>query len=180
MSNFNIGDVVRIGKGKVEYVVSKIVNEPNELGTYAVEVESMNTGKAQVIEASRLTLLRSADTEPMNVPLSASESVEEASQDAFQAEHADVTEETFIQHEDEDTFDPREDRRQSAYGLSILAAVMRKNPRAGAHNVNPLKSVKGKRAKVRNRVRAQRTFLRERNKSFNALTREAGYTPRAA
>lgn len=150
MSQFNIGDVVRIGKGKVEYVVSNIVNEPNDLGTYAVEVESMNTGKAQVIEAGRLTLLRAAETEPMNVPLSAPESVEE------------------VKVEGED-FDPRTDRRQSAYGLSILAALVRKNPRAGLVNVNPLKPIGSGRRKVRAKVKARRTATRVGNEQYNAL-----------
>lgn len=152
MSNFNIGDVVRIGNGKVEYVVA---SHPTDLKDKTT-VESLNTGKAQDVDTARLTLLRSADTEPMNVPQDASPAIVPAE------EVEDIT----------NDFDPREDRRQSAYGLAILAAVMRKganNPKQFAHNSNPLKSVGGKRRKVRARVRAQRTQTRIGNEQYNAL-----------
>ncbi len=166
MSNFNIGDVVRIGKGKVEYVVSKIVNEPNDLGTYAVEVESMNTGKAQTVEAGRLTLLRSADTDPMNVPQ------EHASVEAIEAALS-----AGEASQDVEDFDPREDRRQSDYGLSILAALLRKNPNAGSVGHNPLKPIGSKRSKVRARVKRQRRAANNMARAYNEMRRSTGYFP---
>lgn len=152
--NFVHGDIVRIGNGKVEYVVSRTDVDNTT-------VESMNTGKAQVVDTQRLTLLRAAETEPMNVPLSAPESVEEVT----------------VEGED---FDPRQDRRQSAYGLSILAALVRKNPRAGLVGVNPLKPIGSKRAKVRRKVRAVRTDIRKLNEAYNTVVRNGGYTLTAA
>ncbi len=118
MSNFNIGDVVRIGKGKVEYVVAQTDADNTT-------VESLNTGKAQVVETARLTLLRAAETEPMNAP------------------------------------------------------VARKNPRAGLVNVNPLKPIGSKRAKVRQRVKLRRTALNVLGAQYNAM-RKHGYTIKAA
>ena len=153
MSNLNIGDTVRIGKGKVEYVISKIVNEPNEEGTYAVEVKSTNTGKAQVIEAGRLTLLRAAETKHEDT----------RTREEFLTEVTPVN--------SDDTFDPRTDRRQSAYGLSILAAVMRKNPNAARLGVNPFKPIGSTRAKVRRVVKVKRTAMHTANAEYNALRR---------
>jgi len=154
MSQFNVGDVVRIGNGKVEYVVASLPTDLKDKTT----VESMNTGKAQDVDTSRLTLLRAADTDPMNVP---------------------QTLDTPVETQD---FDAREDRRQSAYGLAILAAVMRKganNPKQFAHNSNASKSVRGKRAKVRTRVRKARHNANTLNAEYNAMRRNTGYFPNA-
>lgn len=153
MSNFNIGDTVRIGSGKVEYVVDSF---PAEGQAFVIGEKSSRT-----VEITRLVLVRAAVETAF---------VEKAAESA--REHVTVPE-TY--NRPEDTFDPREDRRQSAYGLSILAAVLRKNPVAGAHNVNPLKSVRGKRVKVRRKVRAQRTAVRKLSEAYNALRRDGGY-----
>lgn len=48
---FKRGDVVRIGKGKVEYTVLN-----DQVGPF-VDIESKNTGKAQTMDNSRLTLV---------------------------------------------------------------------------------------------------------------------------
>lgn len=158
MSQFNIGDVVKRGNGKVEYVVASIDGDK-------VTVESMNTGKPVTVDVSALTLLRAAETEPMNVPLSAPVS------DADTVQVSDT----------EEAFDPREDRRQSAYGLAILAAVLRKDPRAGMTNRNALKPIGSTRAKVRKRVKAERTRYHQAGQRYNAMVREYGqYTPNAA
>jgi len=148
---FNIGDMVKIGSGKVEYVVAGLMDQV----TGEIVVESMNTGKPKSVEAARLTLLRAADTDPMNEPLSAPQDDETPNVEG-------------------EPFDPRTDRRQSAYGLAILAAVMRKNPAAGAHNVNPLKPIGSKRSKVRSKVRAQRTAIRKVSEAYNDMRRH-GY-----
>lgn len=54
--SFNIGDSVRIGKGKVEYTVRGY----NADGS--VNVESNNTGKTQLVDTDRLTLVHAAVT----------------------------------------------------------------------------------------------------------------------
>lgn len=151
MSNFpKINDTVRIGKGKVEYRVVNVIHL-NELGTGAVTVESKNTGKVQVVEQARVTVVESAPIVIEDAPV------------------------PVIEAQDAEDFDPRTDRRQSDYGLDILSAVLHKNPRAGAHNVNPLKSVKGKRRKVRDRVRAQRTQVRKLSEAYNTVRRQNGW-----
>lgn len=152
--NFVHGDIVRVGKGKVEYTVAEVQTAPEG----SVTVQSNNTGKFSDVEASRLTLLRSADTDPMNDPQVIAQVISEGEDMAREHVRAEI---------EGDVFDPREDRRQSAYGLAILAQVMRKNPVAGAHNVNPLKSVRGKRVKVRRKVRAQRTALNTLARAYN-------------
>jgi hypothetical protein len=53
--SFNIGDVVRIGKGKVEYTVDNV--QPENYGQ--VLIKSNNTGKTQLVETDRLTLVHS-------------------------------------------------------------------------------------------------------------------------
>lgn len=168
MSNFpQINDIVRIGKGKVEYVVVN-VTDLNELGTGAVTVESKNTGKVQVVEQARITIVRSAELERTQV--------------IAESTPAKVTVPEFY-NRPEDTFDPREDRRQSAYGLAILAALMRKgasNPRQFSHNSNALKPIGSKRTKVRKSVKARRTRVNALSAQYNALLRENGYTINAA
>lgn len=59
MSNtFNVGDIVRIGKGKVEYEVTT----PEAAGT--VDLKSLNSGKTSgAVEVSRLTLVPHASVE---------------------------------------------------------------------------------------------------------------------
>ena len=169
MSQFNVGDVVRIGNGKVEYVVASLPTDLKDKTT----VESMNTGKAQDVDTSRLTLLRAADTDPMNVPQTLDTPVE--TQD-----FVDLV--ASVDAEQEEDFDAREDRRQSAYGLAILAAVMRKganNPKQFAHNSNASKSVRGKRVKVRTRVRKARHNANTLNAEYNAMRRNTGYFPNA-
>lgn len=146
---FNIGDVVRKGNGKVEYVVAA----QNADGSYTVE--SMNTGKPSVEEASRLTLVRAAETEPMNVS------------------QGNVTVE--LVEETGEAFDPRVDRRQSAYGLMILQAVLRKNPAALRMNTNALKPIGSKRPKVRSKVKAQRDAKRRAATWYNREVRNHGY-----
>ena len=152
MSNFNIGDTVRIGSGKVEYVVDSF---PAEGQAFVIGEKSSRT-----VETTRLVLVRAAVETAF---------VEKAAESA--REHVTVPE-TY--NRPEDTFDPREDRRQSAYGLAILAQVLRKNPVAGAHNVNPLKHIGSKRAKVRRKVRAQRTALNALARAYNDMRRH-GY-----
>jgi hypothetical protein len=53
---FNIGDVVRIGKGKVEYTVDNVQSE--QYGQ--VLIKSQNTGKTQLVELDRLTPVKVA------------------------------------------------------------------------------------------------------------------------
>lgn len=53
--NFRKGDIVRIGKGKVEYTVL------SDVTTSGADVESHNTGKAQTVDAGRLVLVKSAE-----------------------------------------------------------------------------------------------------------------------
>lgn len=164
MSNI-IGATVRINTGKVEYVVT----EQNEDGTYNLKGEKSSR---KSVEASKLVVVREADVE--HAPVAAIEAVLSASQ---------APEEASRVSEDAEAFDPREDRRQSAYGLAILAAVMRKNahnPRAFAHNSNPLKSVQGKRDKVRKRVRRQRFEANNLSAQYNELVRAQGYRVQAA
>lgn len=129
--NFVHGDIVRIGKGKVEYTVAEVQTAPDG----SVTVQSNNTGKFSDVEVSRVTMVQAF------VPPAA----------------------------EQDTFDPRTDRRQSAYGLSILAALVRKNPRAGLVGVNPLKPIGSERRKVRAKVKARRTATRVGNEQYNAL-----------
>jgi len=143
--NFVYGDIVRVGKGKVEYTVAEVQTAPEG----SVTVQSNNTGKFSDVEASRLTMVQAFV--PLSAPVSDADTVQVS-----------------------DDFDPREDRRQSAYGLAILAAVMRKNPAAGAHNVNPLKPIGSKRSKVRSKVRAQRTAIRKVSEAYNDMRRH-GY-----
>jgi len=154
MSQFNIGDVVKRGNGKVEYVVASIDGDK-------ATVESMNTGKPVTVDVSALTLLRAAETDPMNDP------------------QGTVT--VDLVEESGEAFDPREDRRQSAYGLAILNAILRKDPRAGMTNRNALKPIGSTRAKVRKRVKAERTRYHQAGQRYNAMVREYGqYTPNAA
>jgi len=163
--SFHIGDTVRIGKGKVDYVVAIEPANPNDLGTYAVTVESLNTQRQQTVEASRLTLIGSADTEPMNTP-----------QDVMSAPESDA--DTVQVSEDTEAFDAREDRRQSAYGLAILAQLVRKgasNPGQFAHNSNALKPIGSKRSKVRKRIKLRRTLTNHAHAHYNATMRENGY-----
>lgn len=87
--SFNIGDVVRIGKGKVEYTVDNV--QPENYGQ--VLIKSKNTGKTQLVETDRLTLVEAA-------PSVFDDQTPE--QEQFEADHADVDQETFIQHEDTD------------------------------------------------------------------------------
>jgi hypothetical protein len=54
--SFNLNDVVRIGKGKVDYTVTLLTCS----GPDMVEIESHNTGKRQDVEISRLTLVSAA------------------------------------------------------------------------------------------------------------------------
>jgi hypothetical protein len=154
---FNIGDVVTV-TGKVNYVVAQVDGD-------AITAESMNTGKARVFEASKLKLVAGADTEPMNTP-----------QEALSVPQDVETPE--VEESSEEVFDPRSDRRQSAYGLAILAAVIRKgarNPGQFAHNSNALKAVGSKRAKVRKRVKAKRTTVNVLHREYNRMVRENGY-----
>lgn len=51
-------DVVRLGKGKVEYTVL------SDVVTHEAHIESKNTGKAQTVDASRLVLVRDIRTVP--------------------------------------------------------------------------------------------------------------------
>lgn len=166
--SFHIGDTVRIGKGKVDYVVAEEPSNVNDLGTYAVTVESMNTQRQQVVEAARLTLIGSAYTEPMNVPQEAVSAPESVIEDIAVSEGAEA-------------FDPREDRRQSAYGLAVLnALVMKAAKRPGSvyfSAINPTsnKPIGSKRSKVRARIKARRTLANNVRAQYNTLRRERGY-----
>jgi hypothetical protein len=69
MSNVKVNDTVRIGKsGKVDYIV-RAVHASNDLDTGAVTVESLNSGKQQTVEESRLTIVESF--EPVAIELDA-------------------------------------------------------------------------------------------------------------
>lgn len=146
--NFVYGDIVRIGKGKVEYTVAEVQTAPEG----SVTVQSNNTGKFSDVDAERVTMVQAfVPQAPTSTETNVSvELVEETTGEAW---------------------DPREDRRQSAYGLSILAAVMRKNPNAVRLGVNPFKPIGSTRAKVRAAVKAKRTAMHRANEAYNTLRR---------
>lgn len=156
--SYNIGDIVRIGSGKVEYSVDSF---PAEGQAFVIGEKSSRT-----VETTRLILVKAA------------ESVAQSAET-----FADVMDRVDAYTDGEDDFDPRTDRRQSAYGLAILAQIMRKNahdPRRFLHNSNPLKPIGSKRAKVRKRVKAQRFVANNLSAQYNTLVREGGYSVRAA
>lgn len=166
MSNFNIGDTVRIGKGKVVYRVVETLGDSVEL----LNLEAVESGrKRNEVEATSVTLVQAA------VETAFIEKAEESA-----TKHVTVPA-TYNRPEDaqsvsvEETtgeaWDPREDRRQSAYGLSILAAVLRKNPNAARLGVNPFKPIGSTRAKVRRAVKAKRTAMHTANARYNTLRR---------
>ena len=139
MSNFNIGDTVRIGSGKVEYAVDSF---PTEGQAFVIGEKSSRT-----VETTRLVLVKAAQMAPS-------------------APEGDET-----PNVEGEPFDPRTDRRQSAYGLSILAAVMRKNPNAARLGVNPFKPIGSTRPSVRKAVKAKRRAMHEANAQYNTLRR---------
>ena len=89
--------------------------------------------------------------------------------------------ELVAQFENVEEFDVREDRRQSAYGLSILnALIVKAAKRAGSvyfSAINPTsnKPIGSKRAKVRQRVKARRTLANTVRARYNTIRRENGY-----
>lgn len=171
MSNI-IGAIARINTGKVEYVVA----EQNEDGTYNLKGEKSNRNN---IAAENLVIVREADVEHATVE--AIETAMNAPQDTLDAETVQAIAAHVEDPNADDTFDPREDRRQSAYGLAILNALLRKNPRSGMSNTNPLKPIGSKRPKVRAKLKAERTAYHAVGRRYNEAVRLYGqYTPNAA
>jgi hypothetical protein len=175
MSNFHIGDTVRVGKtGKVEYQVINITDE-------GVHVSSGKSNRT--VPSDNLTLVKAAT----NVSVEDVVATQDVDVERAYWEEINNTNPGLLSDSKraelngtatEDTFDPRQDRRQSAYGLSILAQVLRKganNPRQFGHNSNPLKPITSKRAKVRNRIKAQRATANALHREYNAMVREQGY-----
>jgi hypothetical protein len=106
------GDTVRIGGGKVEYVIL-------ETNGNKCTVESMNTGKAQEVETSRLKLVEKGKSDDNK---GGSETGGNACKDV--------------------------DGRETPYGLMILMALMRK-PYVHLAVNNPMKPSNRKRNRAR-------------------------------
>lgn len=130
---FKRGDVVRIGKGKVEYTVTLLTCS----GADMVEIESHNTGKRQDVETSRLTLITAAPTaEEGDQP------VDKATEDAQTAQALEElglsTHAPHIEHipgESPAAYQRRTGRkldgRTTIYGRMILVGLQMKSHIAG-------------------------------------------------
>jgi len=70
--NFVYGDIVRIGKGKVEYTVAETQTAPEG----SVTVQSNNTGKFSDVESERLTMVQAIV--PQDAELKRTESIANA------------------------------------------------------------------------------------------------------
>lgn len=67
--SYNIGDIVGIGNGRVEYRVTN--THPEKMGD--VMVESLNTGKSQLVATTRLRLIRAVETDAVSAAVAAGE-----------------------------------------------------------------------------------------------------------
>lgn len=77
--NFVPGDVVRIGKGKVEYTVFEVQSASEG----SVTVQSNNTGKVQDVEVSRLSMVKANNVIEAPVVLTLEQILELASAHEF-------------------------------------------------------------------------------------------------
>lgn len=103
MTKFNIGDTVRIGKGKVEYVVTR--NVASDLGGDPYIV-SENTGKGKFEDPEKLVLIEAG---PVTLALETEAEADaqaQAARDAIEAE--------------------KRKHQTSSYGRSILGALQSK------------------------------------------------------
>lgn len=83
MSNINVNDIVRIGKGAVDYVVESVEGEN-------VKVRGGKGNRAQTVEASRLTVVGGLEVQEEEVSLPTLAELEEATQELVRQADEDI------------------------------------------------------------------------------------------